>query len=106
MRAYSAPEEEGDLELWHELAPVQADGSVCIIQEVGYRQEVSYQKSWPNGWAIAFANTCDLARPIPDKVLTIHPRRPAGARARPVGRGSDGGVLLSSPSDSANYYVR
>ena len=64
---YPTPEsDEESVELWQQLAPLLADGSICIIEEVG-REKTKYL----NAWAVAFTNRCDPARAIPDKELTI-----------------------------------
>jgi hypothetical protein len=65
---YPTPDgEEGDaVELWQQLAPLLADGSVCIIEEVGHEK-----MRYLNGWAVAFTNRCDPMRPVPDMELTV-----------------------------------
>lgn len=64
---YPTPDDEDDAaELWQQLAPLLADGSICIIEEVGH-EKIRYL----NGWAVAFTNRCDPARTVPDKELRI-----------------------------------
>ena len=62
-------EENGEVEadLADELAPLLADGSTCVIVEVGYEK-----MRYLTGWAVAFTNRCDSARAIPDAVLAIN----------------------------------
>jgi hypothetical protein len=53
--------------LCDELAPLLADGSVCVLMEVGREH-----RRYLNGWATAFTNRCDPARDVPDAMLIIN----------------------------------